>query len=90
MGDAGTWSLVTELDKSLEMPQQLVEELLFRPELQLENEEDLMNISSRLQAAVEKLLVAINKTTDQVPSSISINPAQLLQKNDLLISTNII
>ncbi|XP_072561718.1 A-kinase anchor protein 9 isoform X2 [Paramormyrops kingsleyae] len=66
VGDAGTWSLVTESDEGLEMPQQLVEELLFRPELQLENEEDLMNISSRLQAAVEKLLIAINKTTDQL------------------------
>ncbi|XP_048848489.1 A-kinase anchor protein 9 isoform X2 [Brienomyrus brachyistius] len=64
VGDA--WSLVTESDEGLEMPQQLVEELLFRPELQLENEEDLMNVSSRLQAAVEKLLVAINKTTDQL------------------------
>lgn len=35
-------------------------------ELDPENEELVMNISSRLQAAVEKLLEAINETSNQV------------------------
>lgn len=35
-------------------------------EIDPENEELILNISSRLQAAVEKLLEAINETSDQV------------------------
>lgn len=35
-------------------------------EIDPENEELILNISSRLQAAVEKLLEAINETSNQV------------------------
>ncbi|XP_018605786.2 A-kinase anchor protein 9 isoform X2 [Scleropages formosus] len=69
--EAGTdetsmWSGETETDEGLETSQPLTETLVSGAEIQLENEECLMNISSRLQAAVEKLLVAINKTTSQL------------------------
>ncbi|KAL0962245.1 hypothetical protein UPYG_G00337570 [Umbra pygmaea] len=59
----------TETDEGLEMSQMMTVDshsLLPGTELQLENEEYLMNISSRLQAAVEKLLLAITETTNQV------------------------
>uniref|UniRef100_A0A4W5NAQ4 A-kinase anchoring protein 9 n=1 Tax=Hucho hucho TaxID=62062 RepID=A0A4W5NAQ4_9TELE len=65
--DVSVWS--GETDEGLEMSQQMMTDshsLLPGPELQLENEEYLMNISSRLQAAVEKLLVAITETTNQL------------------------
>ncbi|CDQ67703.1 unnamed protein product [Oncorhynchus mykiss] len=65
------WSGETETDEGLEMSQQMMTDShSLLPELQLENEEYLMNISSRLQAAVEKLLVAITETTNQVHHSI--------------------
>ncbi|XP_029587839.1 A-kinase anchor protein 9 isoform X2 [Salmo trutta] len=68
-GDVSVWSGETETDKGLELSQQMMTDchsLLPGAELQLENEEYLMNISSRLQAAVEKLLVAITETTNQL------------------------
>lgn len=71
-GDVSMWSGETETDKGLELSQQMMTDchsLLPGAELQLENEEYLMNISSRLQAAVEKLLVAITETTNQVRHS---------------------
>ncbi|XP_030644356.1 A-kinase anchor protein 9 [Chanos chanos] len=64
--DVSVWSGETETDEGLEMSQQLTEGSLTGAELQLENEEYLMNISVRLQAAVEKLLVAITETTNQL------------------------
>ncbi|KAJ8378851.1 hypothetical protein AAFF_G00233530 [Aldrovandia affinis] len=67
--DVSVWSGETETDEGLEMSQQLTSGLLTGAELQLENEEYLMNISSRLQAAVEKLLVAITETTNQTQIS---------------------
>ncbi|XP_036411343.1 A-kinase anchor protein 9 isoform X3 [Megalops cyprinoides] len=63
--DASVWSGGTVTDEGLEMSQQLMDSLL-GVELRLENEEYLMSVSSRLQAAVEKLLVAITKTTIQL------------------------
>ncbi|KAJ8000250.1 hypothetical protein DPEC_G00202890 [Dallia pectoralis] len=66
--DGSAWSGETEADKGLETSQLGAEDshsLLPGAELQMENEEYLMNISARLQAAVEKLLVAITETTNQ-------------------------
>ncbi|KAG5842995.1 hypothetical protein ANANG_G00183780 [Anguilla anguilla] len=57
--DASAWSGGTESDEGLSS-------LPTGAEPRLENEEYLMNISSRLQAAVEKLLVAITETTNQL------------------------
>ncbi|KAJ8267683.1 hypothetical protein COCON_G00128550 [Conger conger] len=57
--DVSVWSGETETDEGL------MSSLHTGAEPQLENEEYLMNISSRLQAAVEKLLVAITETTNQ-------------------------
>ncbi|XP_064839611.1 A-kinase anchor protein 9 isoform X8 [Oncorhynchus masou masou] len=68
-GDVSVWSGETEMDEDLDLSQQMMTDchvLLPGAELQLENEEYLMNISSRLQAAVEKLLVAITETTNQL------------------------
>ncbi|XP_055750169.1 A-kinase anchor protein 9-like isoform X3 [Salvelinus fontinalis] len=65
--DVSVWLGETETDEGLEMSQQMMTDShSLLPELQLENEEYLMNISSRLQAAVEKLLVAITETTNQL------------------------
>ncbi|XP_028978659.2 A-kinase anchor protein 9 isoform X3 [Esox lucius] len=67
--DVSLWSGETETDEGLEISQLGTTDshsLLPGAELQLENEEYLMNISSRLQAAVEKLLVAITETTNQL------------------------
>uniref|UniRef100_A0A8C7NU05 Pericentrin/AKAP-450 centrosomal targeting domain-containing protein n=1 Tax=Oncorhynchus mykiss TaxID=8022 RepID=A0A8C7NU05_ONCMY len=65
--NVSVWSGETETDEGLEMSQQMMTDShSLLPELQLENEEYLMNISSRLQAAVEKLLVAITETTNQL------------------------
>lgn len=57
------WSEVTE---GLELTQYLTEHGFTGVEINSENEELVLNISSRLQAAVEKLLEAINETTNQV------------------------
>ncbi|XP_035391455.1 A-kinase anchor protein 9 isoform X3 [Electrophorus electricus] len=73
--DASVWSAETETDQGLEMSQMMpgVELQLEREELQperaellLEKEEYLMSISTRLQIAVEKLLVVITGTTNQL------------------------
>lgn len=62
MGDDDTnrWSGTT--DEGL-LSQHLAESGV---EIDPENEELVLNISSRLQAAVEKLLEAINETSNQV------------------------
>lgn len=44
----------------------MMESLLLGAGTQLENEEYLMGISSRLQTALEKMLMAISDTTNQV------------------------
>ena len=58
MDDVSAWS--GETDEGLEVSDSLLQGA------ELQNEEYLMNISARLQAAVEKLLVAITETTNQV------------------------
>uniref|UniRef100_A0A8P4KIH0 Pericentrin/AKAP-450 centrosomal targeting domain-containing protein n=1 Tax=Dicentrarchus labrax TaxID=13489 RepID=A0A8P4KIH0_DICLA len=60
------WSGETEADEGLEVSQQMMESLLLGAGTQLENEEYLMGISSRLQTALEKMLMAITDTTNQL------------------------
>ncbi|KAM4631015.1 A-kinase anchor protein 9 isoform 1-T1 [Polymixia lowei] len=64
--DVSVWSGETETDEGLEMSQQMTESLLLGAATQLENEEYLMGISTRLQTALERMLVAITETTNQV------------------------
>lgn len=64
--DVSLWSGETEADEGLEVSQQMMESLLLGAGTQLENEECLMGISSRLQTALEKMLMAITDTTNQV------------------------
>ncbi|XP_054461660.1 A-kinase anchor protein 9 isoform X3 [Anoplopoma fimbria] len=61
--DVSLWSGETEADDGLE---QMMERLLLGAGTQLENEEYLMGISSRLQTALEKMLMAITDTTNQL------------------------
>lgn len=64
--DAGVWSRQTEADEGLEVSQHMMDRLLLGEGSQLENEEYLMSISSRLQTALEKMLMTISDTTNQV------------------------
>ncbi|XP_041812023.1 A-kinase anchor protein 9 isoform X2 [Chelmon rostratus] len=64
--DVSLWSGETEADEGLEVSQQMMESLLLGAGTQLENEECLMGISSRLQTALEKMLMAITDTTNQL------------------------
>ncbi len=61
--DLSFWS---EADEGLEVSQQMMENLLLGAGTQLDNEEYLMGISGRLQTALEKMLMAISDTTNQV------------------------
>lgn len=64
--DASVWSGETEADEGLELSQQLLEGSLATGAA-LENQDQYLNtISTRLQAAVEKLLLAISETSNQV------------------------
>ncbi|XP_028606059.2 A-kinase anchor protein 9 isoform X9 [Podarcis muralis] len=58
------WSEVT--DEGLELSQYLTEHGFAGVEVDPKNEELVLNISSRLQAAVKKLLETINETTNQL------------------------
>ncbi|XP_029390961.1 A-kinase anchor protein 9 isoform X2 [Mus pahari] len=58
------WSRVTE--EGAELSQRLVRSGFAGPVIDPENEELMLNISSRLQAAVEKLLEAISETNSQL------------------------
>ncbi|XP_028634116.1 A-kinase anchor protein 9 [Grammomys surdaster] len=58
------WSKVTE--EGAELSQRLVRSGFAGPVIDPENEELMLNISSRLQAAVEKLLEAISETNSQL------------------------
>lgn len=60
------WSRETEADEGLDMSQQMMDSLLLGVETQLQNEEYLMGISCRLQAALERMLMAITETNNQV------------------------
>ncbi|KAJ6666661.1 hypothetical protein lerEdw1_020385 [Lerista edwardsae] len=62
--DSSMWSEVT--DEGLLLTQYLTEHGFAGVEISSESEELVLNISSRLQAAVEKLLEAINETTNQL------------------------
>ncbi|XP_078146258.1 A-kinase anchor protein 9 isoform X1 [Centroberyx gerrardi] len=64
--EASVWSGETEADEGLEMSQQMMDSLLLGAETQMENEEHLMGISSRLQTALERMLMAITETTNQL------------------------
>ncbi|XP_042636740.1 A-kinase anchor protein 9 [Orycteropus afer afer] len=62
--DNSMWSKVTE--EGTELSQRLVRSGLTGTEIDPENEELMLNVSSRLQAAVEKLLEAISETSTQL------------------------
>lgn len=64
--NVSVWSGETDADEGLEVSQQLMDSLLRGARTQLENEEYLMGISSRLQTALEKMLMAISDSTNQV------------------------
>ncbi|XP_067267418.1 A-kinase anchor protein 9 isoform X2 [Chanodichthys erythropterus] len=66
--DVSVFSAETETDEGLEMSLKILGAGLLHPEaeLQPEREEHLMSISTRLQSAVEKLLIAITETTTQL------------------------
>ncbi|KAL3043725.1 hypothetical protein OYC64_003565 [Pagothenia borchgrevinki] len=65
-GDVSVWSGDAEAHEGLEVSQQMMESLLLGAGTQLENEECLMGISSRLQTALEKMLMAITDTTNEL------------------------
>ncbi|XP_037692560.1 A-kinase anchor protein 9 isoform X3 [Choloepus didactylus] len=62
--DSSLWSKVTE--EETELSKRLVRSGFAGTEIDPENEELMLNISSRLQAAVEKLLEAISETSGQL------------------------
>ncbi|XP_069067719.1 A-kinase anchor protein 9 isoform X3 [Pleurodeles waltl] len=62
--DNSIWSGGTE--EGLELSQRLADSGFAGVDLDPENEELVLNISARLQAAVEKLLEAINETSNQL------------------------
>lgn len=62
--DSSMWSKVTE--EGTELSQRLIRSGFAGTEIDPENEELTLNISSRLQAAVEKLLEAISETSSQL------------------------
>ncbi|XP_074543123.1 A-kinase anchor protein 9 isoform X2 [Halichoeres trimaculatus] len=64
--DVSLWSRGTEADEGLELSQQIIDSLMLGAGTQLENEEHLMGISSRLQTALKKMLMAITDTTNQL------------------------
>nr|XP_015829106.2 A-kinase anchor protein 9 isoform X3 [Nothobranchius furzeri] len=55
-----------EADEGLEMSQHLMDSRLLSAELQLQNEEYFMGVSNRLQTALEKMLMAITDSTNQL------------------------
>lgn len=76
------WSKVTE--EGAELSQRLVRSGFAGPVIDPENEELMLNISSRLQAAVEKLLEAISETSSQVTSHLVVVSAEV--NADFLLS----
>ena len=64
--DVISWSGETAADEGLEESQQMMDSLLLGAGTQLENERYLMGLGSRLQTALEKMLMAITDTTNQV------------------------
>uniref|UniRef100_A0A8C3IAC8 A-kinase anchoring protein 9 n=1 Tax=Chrysemys picta bellii TaxID=8478 RepID=A0A8C3IAC8_CHRPI len=72
------WSGVT--DEGLQLTQHLTESGFAGAEIDPDNEELVLNISSRLQAAVEKLLEAINETSDQLEHA-KISQTELMRES---------
>ncbi|XP_069032331.1 A-kinase anchor protein 9 isoform X1 [Embiotoca jacksoni] len=64
--DGSMWSGELEADEGLEVSQKMMDSLLLGAGPQLEIEEYLMGISRRLQTALEKMLMAISNTTNQL------------------------
>lgn len=64
--DSSIWSKVTE--EGTDLSEQLMRSGFAGTEIDPENEELMLSISGRLQAAVEKLLEAISETSCQVTS----------------------
>ncbi|KAM9386311.1 A-kinase anchor protein 9 isoform 2-T2 [Pholidichthys leucotaenia] len=60
------WSGDLQSNRGLEESQHMMDSMLLGAEPQLENEEYLMGISSRLQTALEKMLMTITDTTNQL------------------------
>lgn len=67
--DASVWSGPTEAGEGLKVSQQMMDSLLLGAGTLIENEEYLMGISSRLQTALEKMLMTITDTTNQVKTN---------------------
>lgn len=67
--DAASWSDETKPDKEADASWQVIESWLLGAGTQPENEDYLLGISARLQAALEKMLMAITDTTNQVRRS---------------------
>ncbi|KAM4725778.1 A-kinase anchor protein 9 isoform 3-T3 [Anableps anableps] len=65
-GDTRFWSGKLEAEEGLEISQEMMDRLLLGPESQLGNEEYFLGISRRLQTAVEKMLMTITDTTNQL------------------------
>lgn len=72
--DASVWPSRSGADEGPEMSQQMMEDLLLGVGARLENEENLMGVSRRLQTALEKMLMAITDTTNQVQTSAAAPP----------------
>ncbi|XP_028317617.1 A-kinase anchor protein 9 isoform X2 [Gouania willdenowi] len=64
--DVSFWSEGSEADGRLELSQQMMDSLLLGAGPQLLNEECLMSVGSRLQTALEKMLMAITDSTNQL------------------------
>lgn len=67
--DADLCSMEMKADESLKMSHQMIESLLLGVGPQLENEDYLVGISCRLQTALEKMLMVITDTSNQVEKS---------------------
>ncbi|XP_067418315.1 A-kinase anchor protein 9 isoform X3 [Emydura macquarii macquarii] len=76
--DTSRWSGVT--DEELHLTQHLTESDFAGAEIDPGNEELVLNISSRLQAAVEKLLEAINETSNQLEHA-KVTQTELLRES---------
>lgn len=66
---AASWSDETKADKDPDVSWQVIESWLLGAGTQPENEDYLLGISGRLQAALEKMLMAITDTSNQVRRS---------------------
>lgn len=84
--DADLWSREMEADESLKMSHHAIDSLLLGVGARLESEDYLMGISSRLQTALEKMLMVITDTTNQVQSG-QTQESHFLQSEAVNLST---